>query len=53
MDVSQYDPFLAIGFNAPSIDQDAQPTFGTLLACINMCMMFLPKVIFYHFLLNW
>ncbi|CAE1300624.1 NUP188 [Acanthosepion pharaonis] len=44
MDVSQYDPFLAIGFNAPSIDQDAQPTFGTLLACINMCMTFLPKV---------
>ncbi|GAB1597640.1 nucleoporin NUP188 homolog [Argonauta hians] len=44
MDVSRYDPFLSIGFNAPSLQQDAQPTFGTLLACINMCMTFLPKI---------
>ncbi|XP_029640087.2 nucleoporin NUP188 homolog [Octopus sinensis] len=44
MDVSRYDPFLTIGFNAPSLQQDAQPTFGTLLACINMCMTFLPKI---------
>ncbi|KAL5011424.1 hypothetical protein ScPMuIL_009975 [Solemya velum] len=44
MDLSEYEPFLAIGFSTPSVDQDFQPTFGTMLSCVNVCIRLLQKM---------
>ncbi|CAH1785634.1 unnamed protein product, partial [Owenia fusiformis] len=44
MDLSEYDPFLGIGFSTPSIDNDTPPTFGTLVSGINVCVRFLQKL---------
>ena len=45
MDIGEYEPFLAIGFSTPPVDQDIPPTFGTLLSCVSVCMRLLLKVI--------
>ena len=44
MDIGEYEPFLAIGFSTPPVDQDIPPTFGTLLSCVSVCMRLLMKV---------
>ena len=44
MDIGEYEPFLAMGFSTPPVDQDIPPTFGTLLSCVSVCMRLLTKV---------
>ena len=44
MDIGEYEPFLAVGFSTPPVDQDVPPTFGTLLSCVNVCLRLLMKV---------
>ncbi|XP_069122496.1 nucleoporin NUP188-like [Argopecten irradians] len=45
LDYSEYEPFLALGFSAPSIDQDSTPSFGTLTSCVrDICVRFLTKL---------
>ncbi|XP_033764157.1 nucleoporin NUP188 homolog isoform X2 [Pecten maximus] len=45
MDYSEYEPFLALGFSAPSVDQDSTPSFGTLTTCVrDVCVRFLTKL---------
>lgn len=44
MDISEYEPFLKIGFSTPSADRDSEPTFGTMVSCINICLRLLTKV---------
>jgi len=45
MDYSEYEPFLALGFSAPAVDQDNIPGFGTLTSCVrDVCVRLLTKV---------
>ncbi|OWF39494.1 Nucleoporin NUP188-like protein [Mizuhopecten yessoensis] len=45
VDYSEYEPFLAMGFSAPSVDQDSTPSFGTLTTCVrDVCVKFLTKL---------
>ena len=44
MDIGEFEPFLVMGFNAPPVDQDIPPTFGTLLTCVSVCLRLLMKV---------
>ena len=44
MDISEFEPFLKIGFSTPSVEQDSEPTFGTMVSSINICLKFLTKV---------
>lgn len=44
MDVGEYEPFLAMGFNTPPIDHDTPPTFGTMLSCVSVGIRLLSKV---------
>ncbi|XP_077986150.1 nucleoporin NUP188-like [Glandiceps talaboti] len=44
MDVSDYVILFNLGFSTPSIDQDTPPSFGCLVACINMCVRVLYKL---------
>ncbi|KAL4219660.1 hypothetical protein ACF0H5_022232 [Mactra antiquata] len=44
MDVGEFEPFLALGFSTPPIDQETQPTFGSMLSCVNVCLRILSKM---------
>lgn len=44
MDVGEYEPFLAMGFNTPPIDHETPPTFGTMLSCVSVGIRLLSKV---------
>jgi len=44
MDISEFEPFLKIGFSTPSVEQDSEPTFGTMVSSINICLKFLTKI---------
>ncbi|XP_056009987.1 nucleoporin NUP188-like [Ostrea edulis] len=44
MDYVEHQPFLAVAFTAPSIDQECLPSFGTLTSCVrDVCVRLLTK----------
>ncbi|KAK3743945.1 hypothetical protein QZH41_020284 [Actinostola sp. cb2023] len=38
MDIDEYVPIATLGFSSPAIDREEPLSFGTLLACLNMCL---------------
>ena len=45
MDYAEHQPFLAIAFTAPSVDQECVPSFGMFTSCVrDVCVRLLTKV---------
>ncbi|XP_054720649.1 nucleoporin Nup188-like [Uloborus diversus] len=43
IDYGQWQLFLTVNFSIPSVDQVGPISFGTILACVNMCLKVLAK----------
>lgn len=44
IDYGKWHLLLDANFATPSVDQDGPLSFGTILACVNMCLKLLVKV---------
>ena len=45
MDIDEYTPLFGLGFSAPALDNESEPSFGTLLSCLNVCLGHMLAVI--------
>ena len=44
MDIDSFVPLIDLKFNSPSLEIEDTPTFGTLLACVNISLKMVYKV---------
>jgi len=44
MDIDSFTPLVDLKFSSPSLEIEDTPTFGTLLACVNISLKMVYKV---------
>ena len=48
MDVNSFTPLVDFKFDSPTLEMDDAPTFGCLLACVNLSLKMIHKVDFIY-----